>query len=308
MHDRPAEPAALRPPGCLEREEYIEQAYFFKALAERMQRAMATQDLLVALKEELLSTTRLPLALDFLASELRHRGVISTAMEKLNHYFTPFQTFVVQEAESERGKFDFYVGLEILHREAKYRAEGATPQGVFLYQFEAICRNRLGYDRGLDAVSRDPIFNEDWRGWIQTVRRQIGLVDLADMLYVRSQHYRNQLLRDGDPDPRQLQPVLFGEKEGKIALANRHKDPLLLFAALERHLNYPTVPRPQRIDEQAQLLPLLARRLEKLEVRVKLLEEESRGGIDITRFYARPGEPPPPGLGPADAIGSGESL
>jgi hypothetical protein len=28
----------------------------------------------------------------------------------------------------------------------------------------------------------------------------------------------------------------------------------------------------------------LARRLERLEMRVKLLEEESRGGIDLTRF------------------------
>jgi hypothetical protein len=29
---------------------------------------------------------------------------------------------------------------------------------------------------------------------------------------------------------------------------------------------------------------LLARRLERLEMRVKLLEEESRGGIDLSRF------------------------
>ena len=30
--------------------------------------------------------------------------------------------------------------------------------------------------------------------------------------------------------------------------------------------------------------PLLARRLERLEMRVKLLEEEGRGGIDLSRF------------------------
>ena len=34
-------------------------------------------------------------------------------------------------------------------------------------------------------------------------------------------------------------PMLFGEKEGKIAWANRKKDPLYLFAALQRHLGYP---------------------------------------------------------------------
>ncbi len=52
---------------------------------------------------------------------------------------------------------------------------------------------------------------------------------------------------------------LFGDKEGRIALANRHKDPLLLFAALERHLNYPTVPRPQPVDESRQIIPTLMR-------------------------------------------------
>ena len=45
------------------------------------------------------------------------------------------------------------VALKILEREAQYRAEGATRQGVFLYQFECIARNRLGYDRGLEAVA-----------------------------------------------------------------------------------------------------------------------------------------------------------
>jgi hypothetical protein len=69
-----------------------------------------------------------------------------------------------------------------------------------------------------------------------------------------------------------------------IALAHRQKDPLWLFAALERHLNYPTVPRPKRVDENKQILPLLLRRVERLESRLKLLEEEGRGGIDLSRF------------------------
>ena len=38
--------------------------------------------------------------------------------------------------------------------------------------------------------------------------------------------------------------MLFGEKEGRIAMANRRKDPLYLFSALQRHLGYPSVPRP----------------------------------------------------------------
>ncbi len=287
----------------LSREEYVEQAHFFETLAGRMQQQLATQELMISLKEELLATTKLPHALDFMAGELRHHGVFAPAMRKLAHYFTPFQTYVMQEAESDRGRFDLNTGLEILHREAKYRADGCTPQGIFLYQFEALCRNRLGYDRGLEAIAADPIFDDDWRQWIGTVRRQIGLVDICDLLYVRSAHYADRQtdfaadFDDEDPDgeasddrpPAEAsRPILFGEKEGKIALANRRKDPLLLFAALQRHLGYPAVPHPQPPDETFDRLPQMIRRLERLEVRLKLLEEEGKGGIDLSQFMPKP--------------------
>src|SRR5688500_9635520 len=98
----------------LEREEYIEQAHLFRALGDRLQQNVATQDLLVSVKEEILSTTKLPLAMDFMTSELKLNGVFSTAMAKLAHYFTPFQTFLVAQAESERGRFDFTVAMQIL--------------------------------------------------------------------------------------------------------------------------------------------------------------------------------------------------
>lgn len=270
----------------LEREEHIEQAYLFKALIERGQQNIATQDLLKSLKEEILATSKLALAIDFLESELKHTGVFSTAMERLKHYFTPFQTFVVGEAEKERGRFDFLLALEILRREADYRAAGATRQGIFLYEFESISRNRLGFDRGLDAIAADEFFDDAWRDWIITVRRQVGLVDIADMIYVRSAYFqkvRGQRGLDGEPQA----TVLFGEKEGRIAFANRRRDPLFLFAALNRQLGYPEVPRQKPADETPQLIPTLLRRVERLETRIKLLEEEQKGGIDITRFYAR---------------------
>jgi hypothetical protein len=213
-------------------------------------------------------------------------------MAKLPHYFTRFQTFVVAEAERERGRFDFGVALQILEREARYRAESPTRQGIFLYQFECLCRNRLGYDKGLDAVAGDPIFDDAWREWILTVRRQVGLVDLADMIYVRSVHYVQQRQRQGLDLEGPEKPVLFGEKEGKIALANRRRDPLLLFSALERHLHYPQVPRPLPSDESRHILPTLVRRVERLETRLKLLEEEQKGGIDLSRFFGKSVPPP----------------
>jgi hypothetical protein len=211
-------------------------------------------------------------------------------MAKLSHYFTPFQTFVVGEAEDDTGHFDMVLALEVLARDAEYRAQEATAQGVFLYEFESLARNRLRYDRGLQAVAGDEIFDADWKDWIAIVRHQIGLVDFADLLYVRSEHYcRRQQAAHADGADKK--PVLFGDGEGRIALANRGKDPLLLFNALHRHLGYPEVPRPAKPDESPQLVPLLLRRVEKLEARLKLVEEEQKGGIDITEYYVHPAGP-----------------
>ncbi len=261
-----------------------------------MRQNLPAQELLGSIREEILSTTKLPMAIDFMAAELRLKGVLAPAFATLNHYFTPFQAFVIAESESERGKFDLYQGLEILQREAAYRANQPSAQAVFMYEFESISRNRLGYDRGLEAVAGDPIFDEAWREWILAVRRQVGLVDFADLVYVRSQHYWSQHSRRSGESVEPDRPILFGEQEGKIALANRQKDPLLLFAALHRQLGYPEVPRPARIDETPQILPGLLRRMERLEARLKLLEEEQKGGIDLTRFYGTTPalEPPKP--------------
>jgi hypothetical protein len=218
------------------------------------------------------------MALDFMGSELRLTGGFATAMARLSHYFTPFQTYVIHAAELDEGRFDFRIALEILQREAEYRASGASLQGIFFYQFETLCRNRLAYDPGLEAMAGDPIFDEAWREWLLTVRAQVGIVDFADMVFVRSAHYRR---RETDP----VKPVLFGEREGKIALANRRKDPGYLFSALARHLGYPSVPRHQTGQDEQRVVLLLRRQVERLETRIKLLEEEIRGGINLSRFF-----------------------
>src|SRR5205823_1338473 len=125
----------------LEREEYIEQAHLFRTLSERLAENVPMQELLGHVKQEILSTTRLPLAIDFLLTELKHAGMMSTAMERLSHYFTPFQTYVMREAEAERGRFDLRIAVEILRHEAEYRAKSPVPQAMFMYQFECVCRN-----------------------------------------------------------------------------------------------------------------------------------------------------------------------
>lgn len=276
----------------LGREEYVEQAHFFGTLGERLGENVPAQEVLASVREEVLATAKLPMAIDFLLAELRHAGAMHTAMRKLPHYFTEFQAFVIAEAEDDRGKFDFRMGLEVLRRESLYRAEGATHQGLFFYQFEVLCRNRLGYDRGLAAMAADPAFVGRWAAWLKGLRRQIGMVELADIIYVASEHARQIAQRKGLATAGGDEPALFGDREGRIALANRRKDPLFFFASLHRQLGYPEVPRPARPTEAVDQLPQLARRLEQLERRLLLVEEEQRGGIDITKFYQQPGQGP----------------
>ena len=277
----------------LPREEYIEQVHFFNVLGERLADNMPAQEVLATVREEVLATTKLPLAIEFLLSELKHQGVMSSGMRQLAHYFSPFQCYIMSEAENDRRRFDLRIGLQILGREAQYRTEDRISlAGLFLYQFEALCRNRLGYDEGLKAMAGDPSFDPAWREWILTVRRQIGIVELADMVYVRSNYYLDKMtkLDPGRSPDRSL--LLFGRQEGRIAWANRQKDPLLLFAALHRQLGYPQVPRTQQANPEERLLPVLARRIEQLESRLKLLEEEQRGGINLERFYGPDSLPP----------------
>ncbi len=274
----------------LDREEYIEQAHMFRAMAERINPSQPVQELLLMLKQEILVTTRLPMAIDYLLAELNHAGTMGTAMKRLGHYFTPFQTFLVEMAEADVGRFDMQRATTILAREATFRSEGGSPAGMFFFQFEALSRNRLSYDTGLSAMSGDPVFNDDWTAWILQTRHRLGLVDLADLVYVHSEFARQ---RGNTETEEGVEPtILFGEREGRIALANRRREPLFFFAALQRQLNYPKIPEPPKPDLATETIPKIVRQLEKIEVRLKLLEDEQREkGIDLSKFYGRRAEP-----------------
>src|SRR5262245_39378654 len=166
----------------LDREEYIEQAYFFRVLRERLAEGQATQTVLERIDQEILSTTRLPMAIGFLAAELKHTGLLSSGFARLGHYFTPFQAFVVAGSEDETKRFSADLAILVLEREARYRAENVTQAGLFIYQFEVISRNRLGYDGGLRAMQADPYYDERWRAYFDMVRQHLGMVDFADLI------------------------------------------------------------------------------------------------------------------------------
>jgi RNAse (barnase) inhibitor barstar len=267
----------------LDREEYIEQAYFFRAMRERLGDQRSAQDVLDSVHEEILATTRLPMAIQFLAAELKHTGLLGSGFARLGHYFTPFQAYAIQQCEKDTSRFTIQMALLLLEREAQYRAAGPTKPGLFVYQFEGLSRNRLGYDDGLIAMAGDPLFDAEWKTYLDQVRRKIGSVDFADLVYVRSEEYVVEQRRS---DPEYQPPVtpLFGPKEGKIAKANRGRDPLYLFAALQRQLGYPEVPRPQERTDVQTKFDQIAVKLKEIEARLRLLESEVKGQVDLQLF------------------------
>jgi hypothetical protein len=271
----------------LEREEYIEQAYFFHAFRERMVDGLPAQEILSRIGEELLSTTKLPLAVSFVNTDMKGSGLMGPAMARIPHYFTLFQAHVVEQAELDLSRFSMDQALLVLEREAKYKAEGPSLAGLFVFQFEALARNRLGYNKGLAAMAEDPFYTEDWRSYIVTLRARIGDVDFADLIFVRSEQFVNERRRT-NPDFIPKFPVLFGEKEGRIARANRGRDPMFLFSALQRQLGYPEVPRPRRPDELEARVLLLEQKIVQLENRLKIAETEINQDVDIGQVMVKP--------------------
>ncbi len=270
-------------PNVLEREEYVEQAYLFRVARERLAENQPAQEVFERIHDELLSSTRLPYAVQFLATELKHTGLVASGFAKLPHYFTAFQTFVVRQAENEKSRFPMPTAFLLLEREAAYRAEKPTRAGVFVYQFECIARNRLGYLDGLEAMAADPYYDDVWHAYFDALRKQVGEVDFCDVVYTRSELYVKDQLRQ-NPNFEPVLPPIFGEKEGKIAKASRNRDPLHLFAALQRQLGYPEVPRYKLRDDATTRFDMIQAKLRELEMRIKLAEGELRGNVDLSQF------------------------
>jgi len=71
-----------------------------------------------------------------------------------------------------------------------------------------------------------------------------------------------------------------------------------MFAALQRQLGYPAVPRVHDSDSVEQEIPNMKAKISQLEKRVQLLESEAKGSLDLSQFYVKPVEfPPDEGVG-----------
>lgn len=273
----------MGPTPVLAAEEYIEQAYFFRVLRDRLAEGRPAQEVLDHVSLELLASTKMPTATEFMAAELRHSGSLAAAFAKLPHYFTPFQAFVLERAETDNARFTVEQATHILEREANYRSKSPSPAGLLVYELETIARNRLGYSNGLKAMERDGFFDDGWREFIALVRAQLDVREFAELIFARSQHYVSQRRR-AEPGYEPPFRVLFGEKEGTIAAANRGKDPTYFFATLQRQLGYPEVPRAAGRDTIGERLAEIDAALKALATRVNLLDAAMGGNVDFSQF------------------------
>lgn len=113
------------------------------------------------------------------------------------------------------------------------------------------------------------------------------------MVYFRSEQFVADRRRaNNDPEFNVPYPTLFGLREGRIAKAHRKKDPLYMFAALQRQLGYPAVPRMKPKSDQTVIHPVLEQRLQRIEQSLKIVQAELKGGIDLTQFFKKPDDQP----------------
>ena len=121
------------------------------------------------------------------------------------------------------------------------------------------------------------------------VKRNLGTRDFADFIYLYSEFALGEFRRQKRDESATFdKPLLFDVQEGRIAKANRSNDPLYMFAALQRHLNYPKVPRTKRKQDEAPFPPELEARLTRIEKRIQLIEMEQKNAVDLSEFYKKP--------------------
>ena len=272
----------------LEREEYIEQAYFFHSFRERLVDGLPAQEILARISEELLSTTKLPLAVSFLYAEIKGSGLMAPAMTRIGHYFTAFQTHVIGQAEIAMSRFSMEQALLILEREAKYKSEDPSLAGLFIFQFESLSRNRLGYTRGLAAMAAGPVLP---RGLARLYphapdpagRRRFRRPDLRalDVLRARTTEdqprVRAQVSRPSSASAKARSP-------GPTAAATRctcsRPSSASLAIPRSRAPAVPTSSRPASL--------LLEQKIAQLENRIKLAESEINQDVDLSQVMVKP--------------------
>ena len=138
----------------LDHDEYVEQAHFFRTLGERLPQNMPLQDLLLSCRTRSWrprSCLRVGVSARRAETFRRDRRGDGEAAALFHARSRP--TSCRRRKTSEVVLTCGWLS-NCCACEAEYLARGATRQGMFMYQFECLCRNRLRYERGLDAMAR----------------------------------------------------------------------------------------------------------------------------------------------------------
>ena len=149
----------------LEREEYVEQAYFFRTFPRTGRRQPAFAGSAGHARpgdpDDDPPASRRPVPGDGDQAQ-RPAGHGLRALARTTSIRFRRSSFARPKTRSCRFSMD--TALLVLEREATYRASNPTRPGLFVYQFETICRNRLGYWDGLTAMSEDPLLRRRLEG------------------------------------------------------------------------------------------------------------------------------------------------
>ena len=123
-------------------------------------------------------------------------------------------------------RFSMEQALLILEREAKYKSENPARRPVH-FPVRVSVAKPAGLHPGTGAaMSADPLYTEDWRDYILMLQTRLGDVDFAKPHPSYYAHFVKER-RKTNPEFEPKYPTLFGEREGKIARANRGRDPVI---------------------------------------------------------------------------------
>ena len=272
----------------LDREEYIEQAYCFRTFRERLDDNTPAQEILRSLSEELLATTNLPKAIDFLRGEILHAGRISPGMARLAHYFTPFQT--LRHVAGRGGAVAIRPEDGPLGLGAAGRIPGriADSGGALHLSIRVHCpqparlrpRDEGDFRRSRSSTRRGGTgFSRPGCGWGRPISASSSITARSNI---------SPSGGNGTPTTSRRIPILFSVQEGRIAKANRGKDPLYMFAALQRQIGHPAAPRRRAKETGPIIHPALEQRLQRIETRLKILDSEVKGEFNLSDFYVKP--------------------
>ena len=154
----------------LDREEYIEQAYLFRVFAERIAAGIAAQEALVSIGQEVLATSKLPMAIDYLVGELKLVGTLSTAMVRLPPLLHRLPDLRDATGRGGGGPVRHADGAGDARARGDLPRRGGDAAGAVLLPLRVPVAEPPRLRPRPRRVAADDIFDADWKAWIDDGR------------------------------------------------------------------------------------------------------------------------------------------